>query len=104
MMKKHFLTIIGVVFAAAVILVIALCMGGETRDNAAAQVQSIRNTIYERALQCYVIEGVYPDSLEYLEEKYGLTLNRKDYRIVYRPYAQNLPPDVIVIDRKEGHQ
>ena len=61
--------------------------------------QAIYDTVMERALQCYVIEGAYPVSLEYLEENYGLTVNTEEYKIVYTPYAENLPPDVRVIYR-----
>ena len=54
-----------------------------------------------RALQCYVIEGAYPESLEYLVENYGLAVNTDDYRIVYIPYAENLPPEIKVIYLKD---
>ncbi len=52
------------------------------------------------ALQCYVVEGVYPPGLSYLEEHYGLQVNRKDYYVVYDIFASNIPPDVRVLDRK----
>ena len=59
------------------------------------------NTVYARALQCYVIEGAYPESLDYLIENYGLAVNTDDYRIVYIPYAENLPPEIKVIYLKD---
>jgi hypothetical protein len=31
-----------------------------------------------------------------LEKNYGLKVNKEDYKIVYRPYAENMPPDVKV--------
>ncbi|MBP3897877.1 MAG: hypothetical protein J6D57_08660 [Mogibacterium sp.] len=65
----------------------------------AEQTESIKDTIYDRALQCYVIEGAYPESLDYLVENYGLAVNTEDYRILYKPYAENQPPDVRVIYR-----
>ena len=69
----------------------------------AGQTDSIRDTVYERALQCYVIEGAYPENLDYLIENYGLAVNTDDYKIIYRAYAENLPPDVRVIYR-DGQQ
>ena len=54
----------------------------------------------ESALQCYVVEGVYPPSLEYLEENYGLVLNHQDYYIHYDIFAENLAPEVIVTEKK----
>lgn len=72
------------------------------RESMAEQTESIKDTIYERALQCYVIEGAYPESLDYLVDNYGLAVNREDYRILYKPYAENLPPDVRVIYRGDN--
>ena len=65
------------------------------------QAASIEKTIYDRALQCYVIEGSYPESLSYLEENYGLAVNKEDYTVVYTPYAENQPPEIKVIYRKK---
>ena len=88
-----------------VIIVAAVCLTVWIRHSAADEsserIQSIRDTINERTLQCYVIEGAYPESLSYLEENYGLTIDKKTYRIVYQPVAENLPPTVKVIERKE---
>ena len=63
--------------------------------------EAIRDTIQERALQCYVIENAYPESLSYLEENYGLTVNKDDYLIVYDVFAENQPPQIKVIYRGE---
>ena len=58
---------------------------------------AILQTVRERALQCYVIENAYPESLAYLEENYGLTVNKDDYLIVYDLFAENQPPVIKVI-------
>ncbi|MBR3228007.1 MAG: hypothetical protein IKF68_05635 [Erysipelotrichaceae bacterium] len=58
---------------------------------------SIKDTIMRRALQCYVTEGSYPESLAYLEENYGLMINHRDYRVTYEIFADNLPPEVRVV-------
>ncbi len=88
---------------AAVLLIAGVLMwaGARTRDNMAEQTGSIRDTVYARALQCYVIEGAYPESLDYLIENYGLAVNTDDYRIIYIPYAENLPPEIKVIYLKD---
>ena len=63
--------------------------------------ESISRSVTDRALQCYVVEGVYPPDLEYLQEHYGLTLNQDDYNVHYDIFAQNLPPDVRVVLRRK---
>lgn len=86
---------------AAALLVGGLFLRGTEKDGE-AQTDSIVQTIYDRALQCYVIEGAYPESLKYLEEHYGLAVNKEDYKIVYTPFADNLPPEIKVIYRKKA--
>ena len=66
-------------------------------ESQADQTEAIRDSIRRRALQCYVIEGAYPESLDYLVDNYGLAVNREDYRIIYKAYAENMPPDIRVI-------
>lgn len=84
-----------------IILVIALWVGsgitfGKAREQAA---QSLRETIMERALQCFAIEGAYPQSLSYLEQHYGLSVNSSDYLITYEAFASNIPPTVMVVPK-----
>ena len=61
---------------------------------------AIQQTIRRSALQCYVIEGVYPPNLQSLEENYGLQVNEKDFIIHYEAFASNLPPAVRVMIRQ----
>ncbi len=60
---------------------------------------AVRNSIVETALQCYAVEGAYPSSLSYLEDHYGLVVNRNDYVISYEAFASNVAPTVVVIPR-----
>ena len=94
--------IITLVLAAVIIIAAALAWAGsKTGDAIAEQTASIRDTVRARALQCYIIEGAYPESLDYLIDNYGLAVNTDDYRIIYIPYAENLPPEVKVVYLKD---
>lgn len=70
--------------------------GQDLNEESAA---ALRAAVERSALQCYVVEGVYPPSLSYLEENYGLQVNSGDYEIVYDIFASNLPPAIRVIKR-----
>lgn len=90
------------------LLVLLLALGVKLFlvDRPARQVQeetayAIAETIRERARQCFAVEGVYPESLDYLIENYGLRINTTDYYVVYEVFADNLPPDIRVA-KKEG--
>ena len=56
-------------------LVILFCLIVEIRLHVPSEMEeetaaSIRNAVRESALQCYVVEGVYPENIEYLQENY----------------------------------
>ena len=66
------------------------------RDISEESAAAIRDAIQRSALQCYVVEGVYPPTLEYLEENYGLKVNTRDFYIRYEVFASNIAPEISV--------
>ncbi|MEG0096533.1 MAG: hypothetical protein RR671_03520 [Raoultibacter sp.] len=60
---------------------------------------SVRDTILNGAKQCCAIEGSYPPSLAYLEDNYGLAINRSSYAITYDVFAENVIPSVVVLPK-----
>lgn len=95
--KRWPVLLAGILFAAALVLAFWLGVGGNGRGRQDEGAQAIRAAIQNCALQCYVVEGIYPPSLSYLEEQYGLRVNREDYYVAYTVFASNLPPDVRVV-------
>ena len=45
--------------------------------------------------------GTILNAVNYIEENYGLAVNKKDYTVVYTPYAENQPPDIKVIYKRK---
>ena len=78
--------------AGLVVLLLILPKDHVNEESAAA----IREAIEKSARQCYTVEGVYPPSLEYLQDHYGLQVNTDDFYVNYQAFASNLPPDVVV--------
>ena len=64
-------------------------------------VLSIKRAVEQTALQCYVIEGAYPEDLKYLLDNYGLQINTDDYVVVYRAFADNRVPDIRVVKKEK---
>ena len=52
--------------------------------------------IRQASVQCYAIEGRYPPSVEYLEENYGILIDRDKYDVFYSGFASNFMPDITV--------
>lgn len=90
--RRAWLTVAAAVIIVAVLLLQVFGRSDLTEDSA----EAIRETVRRSALQCYVVEGVYPPNLSYLEENYGLQINRSDYYVSYQAFASNLPPVVEV--------
>ena len=50
-------------------------------------------------VNCYAIEGRYPATLEYVEEYYGLQINRERYDVFYEVFADNIMPEITVLSK-----
>lgn len=62
---------------------------------------TLRDAIRRSSVQCYAIEGRYPPSVEYLEENYGIQIDRNRYDVFYSGFASNLMPDITVNQKEE---
>lgn len=61
--------------------------------------QALKNAVLRSAVQCYAVEGYYPESIDWLTEHYGLRIDHERYIVVYEAYASNLPPEVTVLQK-----
>jgi hypothetical protein len=93
---------------AAVILplaVIALVLPGLRRAEAYGKAEGLRllkEGLQNAVVQCYVVEGSYPASLEYLQEHYGVAAQTPGYAVHYEVFAPNMPPDITVVALEGG--
>lgn len=62
----------------------------------------LEEALFFAAIHCYVIESRYPPSIEYLEENYGIQINRNKYAVFYSSFASNLIPDITVVLLNKG--
>ena len=60
--------------------------------------QQLEDAVRRSAVACYAAEGIYPPNLEYLEEHYGIQVDRERYTVMYEVFASNLMPDVTVLE------
>ena len=71
--------------------------GRADREGLALAEQSVRRA----AVECYALEGAYPENLDYLKERYGLAVDEARYFVDYRYVASNLMPDITVLPRAQ---
>lgn len=67
----------------------------------AKQQESLETAISRSISQCYAVEGVYPPSLDYLVEHYGLLYDEDVFLVDYDYYGSNLLPDVTVLRKQK---
>lgn len=60
----------------------------------------LRQSARKAVVECYAIEGSYPQDIEYLEENYGLDYNHDKYFIDYEVFASNVMPNLDVFEKK----
>ena len=60
--------------------------------------QQLEDAVRRSAVACYAAEGIYPPTLQYLQEHYGLQINEDRYVVFYEVFAQNMMPDVTVLE------
>ncbi len=84
-------------------LVIAVTVMREAGIRAKAENQKALEAAIRRAtVQCYALEGRYPPSVEYLEQHYGISIDREVWAVFYDGWAENVMPDITVLPRGEG--
>jgi len=94
---KLFLFIIAAIAALILIWYTASTLGSShTRESE----KIAKEAIVRAAVQCYSIEGRYPESIEYLEKNYGLTLDRDKNNYFYHVIGENIVPDIQVFPKK----
>ena len=49
------------------------------------------------AMACYATEGIYPPTLDYLTERYGILIDEERYAVFYEIFADNLMPTITVV-------
>ena len=85
------------------VVVVLLCfmsgLSNLTRGQADEDKQRLEDVLRRAAVACYAAEGMYPPDLEYLEEHYGVQIDRSRYVVDYISIAENLMPDITVLEK-----
>lgn len=85
----------------AVCILLVFCLALTNLDSGRQEESKLQleQAIRRSAVACYAAEGVYPPDLDYLQEYYGLQIDHSKYHVVYEIFAENLMPDITVLDK-----
>lgn len=86
------------VFALVMGLVLA-SLPSVTEHARQERLRMAEDTLRRAVVTCYALEGRYPPDLEYLRANYGLQLRDEDYIVHYDIFAENIMPEITVLER-----
>ena len=86
--------------AAAAVVLICFFVGLANLDKGQGEEgrSRLEESLRRAAVACYAAEGIYPPTLDYLEEGYGIQIDRSRYAVFYEIFAENLMPGITVVE------
>ncbi len=100
MKGKKVLSILGVaVLVTALAIWLFTAFGNLSVGHRETGRQQLETALRRAAVACYAAEGIYPPTVEYLQEHYGVQIDKTHYRVFYEIFAENLMPDITVLCR-----
>ncbi|MBR7142199.1 MAG: hypothetical protein IKD06_01520 [Clostridia bacterium] len=64
-----------------------------------AAAANLEQALRRGAAACYATEGAYPPSAAYLIQHYGIAVDTERYAVFYEIFAENLMPEITVVER-----
>lgn len=85
---------------AAIVLLSFLCsITMVANSNHDRQKEYLESALRKDIMYCYATTGVYPDNLDTIENKYGLTYDKNQFYIDYKIIGKNIYPKVTVLEK-----
>ena len=89
----------GLLICGVLYLFLAGTQGMASRTEA-EQLNVLDQAIRRATIQCYAIEGRYPQDYDYCKEHYGVRIDEEKYTVIYTVFASNLMPDVTILENE----
>ncbi len=90
--------IIGALLCLFTLVWFALFLFNTNRTQNELSRTQLEEALRRSAVACYAEEGRYPDSVDYLIDRYGITVD-ESYRIEYDIFGENILPDIKVVEK-----
>ena len=88
------------VLAVVVLLVFMTALNNLKTGNGEEGKKQLEQALQRCAVTCYATEGIYPPDVDYMKEHYGIQIDESRYLVRYEVFAENLMPDITVLERK----
>lgn len=92
----------GSILLVCILLFVIISVSNLERSRQAQDIRQLEQVLHRTAVACYAVEGVYPPSVAYMQDHYGLTYDEGRYVVHYNLVASNFMPDIEVMERHYG--
>ena len=82
-----------------ILLFFAAAVSGLKDGNGAEEKKQLEEAIRRGVITCYAAEGVYPPDFAYVKDACGIVVDESRYVVVYDVFAENLMPEITVLER-----
>lgn len=100
MKKKAWSSLLAIVMALILLMGFLFALGNLKQGYAREGRQQLEDALRRAAVACYAAEGIYPPTLEYLVQHYGVQIDEERYTVFYEVYAENLMPEITVLEKE----
>ena len=92
-----------VMFAALAAAVFCLykAAGRMGSNQEAESLKQLDTSIRKAMMTCYATEGVYPPTIQYLKDNYGVQVDETRFVVFYEVFWENMMPDITVMERQD---
>lgn len=89
--------------AIMVLAVFCLYKGVQKMENGqqAESVKQLDSSIRKAVLTCYATEGVYPPTVDYLKQNYGIQIDEDRFAVFYEVFGDNIMPEITIVEKQE---
>ena len=90
--------LVPIVFTFAIMGMILFGLQQTEEASRAEGLRILEDSIRRAVIIAYAVEGRYPESVAYIEEHYGIIIDRARFVVHYDVFATNIMPNIRVID------
>ncbi len=94
---------LALLIAVMVLAVFCLYKGVQKMEKGqqAESVKQLDSSIRKAVLTCYATEGVYPPTVDYLKQNYGIQIDEERFAVFYEVFGDNIMPEITIVEKQE---
>ena len=89
--------ILPIIFTVAIMLMVVFGLQQTSESSRAEGLRILEDSLQRAVVMNYAIEGRYPESIEYIEQNFGIHIDRTRFAVHYRVFASNILPEITVV-------